>query len=46
MASLREIDLQDNPLPMEVQQRLKDIDMFTVHIGDTDPVGKQLEELE
>ncbi|XP_045214384.2 leucine-rich repeat-containing protein 20-like [Mercenaria mercenaria] len=46
MASLRELDLQDNPLPEELQQQLKDIDMFTVHIGASDPIGKELEEVE
>jgi hypothetical protein len=46
MSSLRELDLQDNPLPEETQGRLRDIDMFTVHIGDSDPVGKELEEVE
>ncbi|XP_060601694.1 leucine-rich repeat-containing protein 40-like [Ruditapes philippinarum] len=46
MSSLRELDLQDNPLPEETQGMLRDIDMFTVHIGDSDPVGKELEEVE
>ena len=46
MSSIKELDLQDNPLTEEIQSRLRDIDRCTIHIGDSDPIGKELEELE
>lgn len=46
MSSLKEINLQDNPLNESTQQILKDIDTFAVLVGESDPIGKELEELE
>ncbi|KAL3875903.1 hypothetical protein ACJMK2_033808 [Sinanodonta woodiana] len=46
MLSLTEIDLQDNPLPEQLSTELLEIKVFTVLLGDSDPVGAQLEEVE
>ena len=46
MLALTEVDLQDNPLTSETQDKLKAIDVFTVQIGESDPEGKQLNTVE
>ena len=46
MLTLTEVDLQDNPLTTEVEEKLKDIDVFTILVGDSDPIGKQLDNVE
>ena len=46
MLTLSEVDLQDNPLTKETEEKLKAIDVFTVLVGDSDPVGKQLDNVE
>ena len=46
MLTLIEVDLQDNPLTTETEDKLKDIDVFTVQVGESDPAGKQLDHVE
>ena len=46
MLTLSEVDLQDNPLSKETEEKLKDIDVFNVLVGESDPIGKQLDNVE
>ena len=46
MLTLTEVDLQDNPLTTETADKLRDIDVFTVQVGESDPAGKQLDNVE
>ena len=46
MLTLSEVDLQDNPLSKETEEKLKDIDVFSVLVGESDPIGKQLDNVE
>ena len=46
MLTLTEVDLQDNPLTKETEDKLKDIDVFMVQVGESDPAGKQLDHVE
>lgn len=46
MSSLRELDLQDNSLTEDVKEKLQDVELFTVLLGESDPLGKQLEDVE
>ncbi|XP_052268314.1 leucine-rich repeat and death domain-containing protein 1-like [Dreissena polymorpha] len=46
MSALVELDIQDNPLSADTQTALSDMDWFTVHLGESDPVGKSLDKLD
>ena len=46
MLTLSEVDIQDNPLSKETEEKLKDIDVFSVLVGESDPIGKQLDNVE
>lgn len=46
LLTLSEVDLQDNPLTTETEGKLKEIDVFTVLVGVSDPEGKDLHKVE
>ncbi|KAL4239879.1 Leucine rich repeat [Mactra antiquata] len=46
MESLKTIDLRDNPLTTNIIEDLQTLEQCTVYVGDSDPVGKELDELE
>ena len=46
MNSLQELDLQDNPLRDDTKTQLSEMKLFTVQVGASDPVGKELDDLE
>jgi len=44
--TLKELNLQDNPLDAEFQTSLANVNNLEIHIGESDPLGKELDELE